>query len=80
MTEQPNIKKAILENVLIDNPVGGDEFLIGNMRELAEERGWELDRVIKHFNELTCLTCGSSPVHPFPWDEDACWEKLESYK
>jgi|GEM_PF-6626353 len=80
MTNNPNIKKAILENVLEEAPAGGEDKLMGNMRELADQRGWEIDRVVNHVNQLYCLTCGTSPVYPWPYDEQAARERLESYR
>lgn len=73
MTKNPNIKKAILQNVLeSEGP--------GDMREVADNLDIELHRVCSHVEDMHCLTYGVSPKFPFCFDKEVAKERLKEYE
>lgn len=79
MTEQPNIKKEILEYVLDHDR---DEGGAVNLREFARDRGYSEQRVARKSDELyPLIECGVSPM--LPWiqhgQRDAAEEQLAEW-
>lgn len=78
MTEQPNIKREVLEHVIQERQRDG--VVAVNLREFAEQRDYEEHRVANAVNKLGhALDWGVSPMNPWPGEKDDAREWFERW-
>lgn len=78
MTENPNIKREVLEYVIQERQRDG--VVAVNLREFATMNGIEEHRVANAVLELgDALDWGVSPMHPWPAEEDAAREWFDKW-
>lgn len=75
MTDQPNIKRQILDTVIMDEAHNRDDRM--GLYTFARENGYKLDRVAKHSNKLyPAVNHGVSLMFPWVWEKE---EALQLY-
>lgn len=78
MTDQPNIKREVLEYVIKNSDP--EEPTAVSLRDLCDERGWEEHRVANAFYELGyALDCGVSPMVPWVAEKEVAEEWFEKW-
>jgi len=76
MTENPNLKKAVLDYVIKESAAGR----MANLRDLADEMGVDVHRLANKEPDLSpAVNCGTTPVCPWVWKKDAAREHYEKW-
>lgn len=76
MTEQPHLKREVLEWVYeeADGPCD-----VVHLDEMAEETSYQVGRLAQKASETGVLTCGVNMRHPFYTNTAQVEAKLEEY-
>jgi hypothetical protein len=78
MTNQPNIKRQVLDTVIINNAHDREDEIC--LYTFARRNGYEEHRVAKASNKLyPAVNHGVSTMCPWPWEKEAALEWYDKW-
>lgn len=77
MTEQTNVKKKILDHMIMEKAQGAEAV---SLRDFADENGWEQKTVAGKVDQMyPALNSGVSPMVPWLWERKAVEDLYERW-